>query len=227
MALGRHEPRVVGWRSLAWEKQGEPTTQDVGRGRGAGHRETRVLQHTRSHLTPIAPQADTSAALRQRCGWQALVTKAGPQRLAWPEAVWCSRTASRVARLFHRRKSRRHSAPLCVKRTEHREGLTSLLTRGGRVLTVMEVVRRRSLQNAQVPLPSGHPENKHKRTDTPTAARSLTAFAAIALTIIKHVAGEDMLRRLTPLSGVQEDRLQRLGCGALLYGQLAMQTIGI
>jgi hypothetical protein len=72
-----------------------------------------------------------------------------------------------------------------------------------------------------------HPENKHKRTDTPTAERILTAFADISLTIIKNAAGEDILRRLTPLSGVQEDILQRLGLGATLYGQLEIQTIGI
>jgi hypothetical protein len=46
------------------------------------------------------------------------------------------------------------------------------------------------------------------------------------LTIIKNAAGEDILRRLTPLSGLQEDILQRLGLGAALYGQLEIQTIG-
>jgi len=63
-------------------------------------------------------------------------------------------------------------------------------------------------------------------TDKPTAERILKAFAAISLTIIKNAAGEDILRRLTPLSGLQEDILQRLGLGAALYGQLEMQAIG-
>ena len=71
-----------------------------------------------------------------------------------------------------------------------------------------------------------HPENKHKRTDKPTAERILKAFAAMSLTIIKHAAGEDILRRLTPLSALQEDILQRLGFGASLYGQLEMQEMG-
>src|SRR5207247_5753183 len=51
--LGLTEHRVVGLLSLAWEKQVEQTTQDVGRGRGAVHREKRVLQQTRSHSTHI------------------------------------------------------------------------------------------------------------------------------------------------------------------------------
>ncbi len=60
----------------------------------------------------------------------------------------------------------------------------------------------------------------------PTAERLLKAFSAVSLTSIKHAAGEDSLRRLTPLSGVQEDILQRLGLGAALYGQLEIQEIG-
>src|SRR6516165_10967 len=79
--------------------------------------------------------------------------------------------------------------------------------------------------------PSGHatsrhrshewrPQNKQKQTDKPTAERILKAFSDISLTIIKTAAGDDILRRLTPLSGVQEDILQRLGLGATLYRQL-------
>jgi len=62
-------------------------------------------------------------------------------------------------------------------------------------------------------------------TDTPTAERILKAFADVSLTIIQNAAGEDILRRLTPLSGVQEDILQRLGVGATLDGQLEIQAI--
>ena len=103
--------------------------------------------------------------------------------------------------MFTRLKSRVHSAPLVVKRNDHIEGLTSLLTLGVRVLTVMAFVLRRSLENAHAKLPGMHPENKQKMADKPTAERILHAFRTIALTIIKHVAGEESLRRLTPLSG--------------------------
>ena len=63
-------------------------------------------------------------------------------------------------------------------------------------------------------------------TDKPTAERILNAFADVSLTMIKHAAGEEILRRLTPLSGVQEDILQRLGLGASLYRQLEIQEMG-
>jgi hypothetical protein len=71
-----------------------------------------------------------------------------------------------------------------------------------------------------------HPENKQKRTDKPTAERILQAFSAISLTIIKNAAGEDILRRLTPLSRLQEEILQRLGLEVTLYRQLEIQAIG-
>jgi hypothetical protein len=48
----------------------------------------------------------------------------------------------------------------------------------------------------------------------------------VSLTIIQRAAGEDLLPRLTPLSGAQEDILQRLGLGTSLYLQLAMHYMG-
>ena len=225
IALVLKEHRVDGLLSVAWEKQVEQTTQYVGRGRGAVHREKRVIERTRYHITQIARQEDRIAALRQRFGWKAFVTNAGPNRLSLQEAVLCYRHEYRVERIFHRLKSRVQIAPLFVKLNEQIEGLTYLLTLGVRVLTVTEFVLRRSLEQAQARLPGLHPENKHKRTDKPTAERILKAFSGVSLTIITSATGEEILRRLTPLSRVQEDILQRLGLGAMLYGQLEIQNM--
>ena len=219
------EHRVDGLLRVAWEKQVEQTTQYVGRGRGAGHREKRVIEKTRYHITQIARQEDRIAALRQRFGWKAFVTHAGPQRLPLQEAVLCYRHEYRVERIFHRLKSHVQIAPLFVKLNEQIEGLTYLLTLGVRVLTVTEFVLRRSLEQAQARLPGLHPENKQKRTDKPTAERLLKAFSGVSLTIITSATGEEILRRLTPLSRVQEDILQRLGLGTMLYGQLEIQNM--
>jgi transposase len=220
------EHRVDGLLRVTWEKQVAQTTQYVGRGRGSVHREKRVLEQTRYHITHIARQTDTIAALRQRFGWKAFVTNATPQQLSLQEAVLCYRHEYRVERIFHRLKSRVHIAPLFVKLNDQIEGLTYLLTLGVRVLTVMEFVLRRSLEQDQARLPDLHPENKHKRTDKPAAERILKAFAGVSLTIITNAAGEEILRRLTPLSELQEEILQRLGLGAALYGQLEIQETG-
>src|SRR5438093_11657082 len=177
-------------------------------------------------MTHIARQADTIAALRQRFGWKAFVTNAAPKRLSLQEAVLCYRNEYRVERIFNRLKSRLHIAPLFVKQDDQIEGLTYLLTLGVRVLTVMEFVLRRSLEQEQATLPGLHPENKRKRTDTPTAEQLLQAFAGVSLTIIQSAAGEEILRRITPMSAVQEDMLQRLGLGTNLYRQLEIQNMG-
>ena len=217
--------RVEGLLRVVWEKQVEQSTHYVGRGRGSENREKRVHEKIRYHITQIARQEDTLAACRQRLGWKAFVTNAGPTRLSLQEAVLGYRNEYRVERIFQRLKSRVHIAPLFVQRNEQIEGLTYLLTLGVRVLTVTEFVLRRSLETTQARLPGLHPENKQKQTDTPTAERILKAFAEVSLTIIKHAAGEDILRRLTPLSGVQEAILQRLGLGTNLYRQLEIQNM--
>jgi transposase len=217
--------RVSGLLSIAWEKQIERTTHYVGRGRGSASRGTQVIEKVRYHLTHIAREANTIAALTQRFGWKAFVTNAGHTRLSLQDAVLCYRNEYRVERIFNRLKSRVHIAPLFVKRNEQIEGLTYLLTLGVRVLTVMEFVLQRSLENDQAKLPSLHPENKQKRTAKPTAERILQAFRKISLTIIQNGAGEEILRRLTPLSALQEDILQRQGLGTALYGQLEIQNI--
>jgi transposase len=91
------------------------------------HREKRVIQKTRSHITHIARQADTIATLRQRLGWKAFVTNATSKRLALQEAVLCYRHEYHVERIFNRLKSRGHIAPLFVKLNDQIEGLTYLL----------------------------------------------------------------------------------------------------
>ncbi len=219
------EQRVEGLLTVTWEKQVEQHTQYVGRGRGSQSRSQRVVEHTRYHITRLARQADTIAQLTHRFGWKAFVTNAGQPRLSLQEAVLCYRNEYRVERVFNRLKSRVHIAPLFVKLNAQIEGLTYLLTLGVRVLTVMEFVLRQSLQHDQAHLPGLHPENKAKMTDKPTAERILKAFADVSLTIIKTAAGEEILRRLTPLSGLQEDILQRQGCGTALYRQLEMQNM--
>ncbi len=214
--------RVEGLLSVTWEQQVEQPTHYVGRGRGSENREKRVSETIRYHITQIARQEDRIAALRQRLGWKAFVTNAGPERLSLHEAVLCYRHEYRVERIFHRLKSRLQIAPLFVKLNEQIEGLTYLLTLGVRVLTVTEFVLCRALEQAQASLPGLHPENKHKRTDKPTAERILKAFSGVSLMIVKTAAGEDILRRLTPLSRVQEAILQRLELGTNLYRQLEM-----
>ncbi len=220
------EQRVDGVLRIEWEPQRERHTQDVGRGRGSAKRAQRVIETIRSHITGIARQEGPLAALTQRFGWKAFVTNAAQKRLSLADAVLCSRNAYRIERIFNRLKSRVQIAPLFVTRDDQIEGLTYLLTLGVRVLTVMEFVLRQSLQNDHTHLAGLPPENGKKLTDTPTAERILQAFPDVSLTILKTVAGEEILRWLTPLSALQQDILHRLGLATSLYRQLEIQNGG-
>ena len=103
--------RVHGLLRVAWEKQSERKTQYVGRGRGSASRGTRVIETVRYHITSIARQGDTIAALTQRFGWKAFVTNAGHRQLSLQDAVLCYRkntasnassSASRAASILRR-----------------------------------------------------------------------------------------------------------------------------
>jgi transposase len=220
------EQRVDGLLRIEWEQQIEQHTHYVGRGRGSAKRAQQVIETIRYHITRITRQEGPIAALAQRFGWKAFVTNAAPQRLSLATAVLCYRNEYHIERIFNRLKSRVHIAPLFVARDDQIEGLTYLLTLGVRVLTVMEFILRRSLQNDQAHLPGVHPANGKKMIDTPTAERILKAFPDVSLSILKTAAGEEIRRWLTPLSTLQQEILHRLGLAMSLYRQLEIQNSG-
>jgi transposase len=227
-AIGKilKQHRLEGLLRITYDKQTEQQTKYRGRGRGAAHRDRQVIETVRYHITTIERQEEPIAALKQRFGWKAFVTNATQQRLTLAEAVLCYRHEYRIERIFNRLKSRLQIAPLFVTRDDQVQGLTHLLMLGVRVLTLVEFIVRRSLQQDKAELADLHPENRHKGTDTPTAERLLKAFSGISLTLIKDAAGREVRRWLTPLSSVQQDILQRLGLDAHLYRQLEIQNIG-
>ena len=99
------------------------------------------------------------------------------------------------------------------------------MTLGVRVLTLLEFVLRRSLQEDKATLSDLHPENHKKETDKPTAERILKAFACVTLTIMQDSTGNELMRVLSPLSSLQNEILQRLGLDSSLYQQLGIPGI--
>jgi len=220
------EQRVESLLTVAWERQVERHTHYVGRGRGSATRQQRVRETIRYHITHIARREGLIADLIQRFGWKAFVTNTTSERLSLADAVLCYRNEYRIERIFNRLKSRVSIAPLFVKRDDQIQGLTYLLTLGVRVLTVLEFILRRSLAQDHTTLPCLHLENRQKMTNTPTAERILKAFSDVSLTIFKTAGGEHILHRLTPLSALQQDILQRLGLDLSLYQQLEIHDTG-
>ena len=215
--------RVEDFLTVTYDRQVRQQRRYVGRGRGAAHRPTQVIENVRYQIAAAIRQEARIAAQHERFGWKAFATNAPQQRLSLAEAVLCYRHEYRIERIFNRLKSRLQIAPLFVKRDDQIQGLTYLLTLGVRVLTVLEFILRRSLQQDQATLPGLHLENRNQQTNKPTAERVLKAFDKISLTIIKDTAGNEIRRWLTPLSAVQQDILYRLGLDPDLYWQLEIQ----
>ena len=212
--------RVEGLFNLTYERQVERKKKYVGKGRGAANRETTVVEKVRYQIIAVDRDEDKIATIKDRLGWKAFVTNSPMQELSLHDAVLSYRNEYRVERIFNRLKSRLNIAPLFVKKDEQIAGLTYLLTLGVRVLTLMEFVIQRSLKEDNTGLSGMHPENRKKITDTPSAEKILKTFSGINLTIIRDLAGNILIRSLTPLSPVQQEIIQRLNLDLSLYLQL-------
>ena len=89
-----------------------------------------------------------------------------------------------------------------------------------RILTLIEFVVRRSLQQAQETLAGLVPGNPTIATSTPTTERILHAFNEITLSVI-HL-GEQTIRHVTPLTPIQYRILLLLKFSDSLYTDLAL-----
>ena len=217
------EQRVMGLLTVEYEKQTEREIRYVGKGRGSKNRKQQVIKKVRYSILNVIRKEEEIANAKERFGWKAFVTNAAKARLSLSEAVLSYRHEYRVERIFNRLKNRLNIAPVFVKRNEQITGLTHLLTLGVRVLTLLEFVVRRSLEEDKATLTRLHPENPKKANDRPTAERLLKAFSNISLTIIKNRHGE-IKRHLTPLSNLQMEILNRLELDSFLYLNLEMTT---
>ena len=218
------EQRVEGLLRIAWEQQSERHTHYVGRGRGSATREQRVSERIRYHITRITRQDGPIAAVTGRFGWKAFVTNAAARAAVVDRGGLCYRNEYAVERIFNRLKSVCIS-PRCLSSKTTNRGFTYLLTLGVRVLTVTEFVLRRSLAQEQVTLPGLHPENKRKRTGHQRRSDSASVWG-VSLTIIQSCR-EGNLRRITPLSAVQEAILHRRGWVLIATGSLQFRIEGV
>ncbi len=174
----------------------------------------------RYQITAVNRQTDAIAAQVATLGWRAYVTNAPAARLSLADAVLSYRDEWLIERNFHRLKGAPLSLdPLFVKRDDQVVGLTHLLSIAVRLLTLLEFVVRRQLQQNQELLVGLIENNPQKGIDNLTTERLLKAFDDITLTIV-HLPGQ-LMRHVTPLSALQTRILELLGLSPGLYTQLA------
>jgi transposase len=215
-----HAETVAGLLTYAFERQEQRHTQYLGRGRGGPDRPQREELTVRYQISAVSRQADAIAAQEQTLGWRAYVTNAPATQLTLANAVLTYRDEWLIERNFHRLKGAPLSLdPLFVKRADQIVGLTNLLSIAVRLLTLLEFVVRRQLQQNQELLVGLIANNPKKGIDNPTTERLLKAFDAITLTIA-HLPGQ-LIRHVTPLSALQTRILELLGLSPGVYTQLA------
>ena len=217
--------RVEELLTVEYRREVERNTKYVGRGRGGSNRQQEVVESIRYQITAVTRDEQKIQDVKETFGWRAYVTDASRERLGLEDAVRLYRQECRIERIFHRLKHRLNLVPMYVQEPDQITGLTHLLTLGVRVLTLIEFVVRRSLEQEQTSLSGLHPENQQKTTNRPTSERLLKAFEGITLTIIR--VKDQVIRHLTPLSELQKEILKRLELDDGLYQHLEIHKTSI
>jgi transposase len=151
--------------------------------------------------------------------WRVYATNQKTDNFPLDQAVEVYRDEYRVERCFERMKGHPLSlAPMYVQRDDHRVGLVRLLTIALRVLTLLEGVIRKRLQEQKQELSGLYAGNPKRRTAQPTAEHLLKAFNEVTLTIVS--ASSFIQRHVTQLSSLQQQILSLLGFTPALYSRL-------
>ena len=203
-----------------FERQEKCQTKYIGRGRGNAERPKREIIIVRYQILTVVRQEEAIAAHQKTLGWRAYVSDAPADQLTLEQAVLTYRDEWIIERGFHRLKGVPLSLnPLFVRNDDQVIGITNLLSIAVRMLTLIEFVVRRKLQQNQEKLPGLIENNPNKGIDNPTTERLLKAFDQINLTIV-HLP-DRTLRHVTPLNGLQRRILELLGLSPAIYTSLA------
>lgn len=211
---------VEGLLTYTFERQEKRETRYIGRGRGTLERPKREIVSVRYQITEIRQQAEAVAAHQETLGWRVYVSNVPAEQLSLEQALLTYRDEWIIERGFHRLKGVPLSlAPLFVKRDDQVAGLTNLLSIAVRLLTLIEFVVRRGLKQNQEKLTGLIKNNPRKGIDNPTTERLLKEFDEVTLTVV-HQSGQ-IMRHVTPLTGLQVRILELLGLSGTAYTRLA------
>lgn len=188
----------------------------VGRGRSGPNRERHVIEQVRSQRTTVERDEKALTTHQAALGWRASATNAPETRFSFEQAVLEYRNDYRGERNFGRFKGDCLGiAPLSVKRDDQVKGLTRLFSLAGRVLTLMECVRRRNVKEQERTLAGLSLDSPNKTTARPTAERFLRAFVHITLIVICF--SENVVYQVKGLSHLHQEILAFSGLPPDVY----------
>ncbi len=182
---------------------------------------------TRLERTFLVAVQRNEAAIAQAVrllGWRVYATNAPQDRLSLEQAVLAYRAEYLVERNFGRLKGKPLSlTPMYLQDDQRATGLTRLLSIGLRVLTLIEHVARKKLQQTGEKLSGLYAGNPKRATERPTTEALLRAFEGIFLSFVQ-IDGRSY-RHITPLSELQRKILDLLDIPVSIYSSLAVNSV--
>lgn len=173
----------------------------------------------RYQIMAVIPHEPAIEEVQLLFGWRAYVTNAPGSKLSLHQAVLTYRDEWLVERNFGRFKGVPLSiTPLFVQRDDQVKGLVHLLSLAVRLLSLIEFVVRRRLQQTGESLKGLYPGNPTRTTTRPTTEKLLKAFDNLTLTLIQ--ARGEWYGDVTPLNSLQSKILTFLGLSPEIYSGL-------
>ena len=180
----------------------------------------RIIEDVRYTVRTIHTDAQALAARIARLGWRAYATNASAQEWSLNDVVLAYRGEWRIEQGFHLLKGSPLSlAPVYLTKTEHIRGLLCLLSIAVRALTLIRYTVSQALHHANEALKGISPAYPHVKTNHPSAAMILRAFASLTLTVVQQATQSFV--HVSPLSHMQHRLLALLQLPADLYQRIA------
>lgn len=189
------EQRLQGLLEARVETTTRPWTRRRYRGRA------KQVVSEQEHQVVVARCPEVIEQAKRQMGWQVYATN----RLALPlrGVVWGYRGQYRLEDDWARLKGRPLSlTPMYLADAQRIQGLVLFLSLALRVLTLLEGVARKKLQEKGETLKGLYPGQPGRQTKSPSAELLLQAFRGLRLTVIKAVGQVAVL--LTPLNALQK-----------------------
>jgi transposase len=186
--------------------------------RGRPAADTPVSEETRWQVTVTVTRQEEAIAVEERvAGWRIYVTNTRQDRLTHAQALAHYRAQWIAEHGYHRFKAGAIPVlPLFVRVPERIIGLLVILLLALQVLTLLELVARRSLADQREEIAGLVPGNPKMKTARPTAERLLAAFGNLHL-LVQRTGNQVQTRLVEPLSPLQQYILELLHLSPSCY----------
>jgi transposase len=215
------EQNVAGQLEVCFTRQEEIRVQHDGPGRPAAGAVGQQVMAVRYQITTVQRNEAAIRAAKEHLGWRVQVTNLSSTRADWGTCVLLYNQGWSVERDFHLVKDLPLGIqPLYVQREDQITGLIRLLTIALRILTLIEIVVRGTLQERDEEVVGLYEGQPTRRTARPTATRMLKAITRLEITWTRVEMGEQVMWHMGTLPPLLCRILDLLSLPESLYTNL-------